>query len=400
MPYLPAILAGEIDADAKSFLQACSVGVGADTFIVNAADNSIDEASVTCLVMGGRSSDPNKIGFAGKPLRDDFTPTGWADDTDYPSGAAQVATIVGGYDHVCNQIAGLIVGGGHNFIKYNASGHSTIVGGSYNIISSGRAFIGAGRRNSITGDEFFGIIVGGDDNEVVDSSYGIAVGGLSNTVTNADWGAILNGQSNTVSAAYSTVINGNGCSISQGYSWVVGLDLTCDYFGSGVIGRNASAPAEYSLTIGGQQLAEKDDRKTYSIVLGRRTTNATSIGMEDNIPMPAGKIVAGVIRAHLVAMRDGSANANNDDDYSMSTYQLELGFFWNGTSGFFHDVSGETSLGAGPTRNMTVIRDNITLASAPQFRLSTGALRINVAGLAATTINWVARLDVTQTIIS
>ena len=67
---------------------------------------------------GGQGSFPNLIGSTGKPVGSAYTPAGWSDDTGYVSGAADVALIGGGYDHIVNQLAGTIVGGGHNFIKY------------------------------------------------------------------------------------------------------------------------------------------------------------------------------------------------------------------------------------------------------------------------------------------
>lgn len=102
----------------------------------NSEDNAIESGCSTCVIGGGGTdSFPNLIGSTGKPVGTDFTPTGWANDIAYVSGTADVALIAGGYDHINNQLAGTIVGGGHNFIKYHSGGHSTIVGGSYNIIA-------------------------------------------------------------------------------------------------------------------------------------------------------------------------------------------------------------------------------------------------------------------------
>lgn len=150
---------------------------------VNSAYNSIDSSPVAYILGGGSNGWPNLIGSTGLPNGSDFAPTDWSADSGYPSGAADVSLIAGGYDNIVNQEAGTIIGGGHNFVKYNSNGHSIIGGGSYNLISSGRSGIFSGRRNTITGaSNAFSFIGGGDDNNIV-GSYSAIPGGLSNAVT-------------------------------------------------------------------------------------------------------------------------------------------------------------------------------------------------------------------------
>jgi len=177
----------DVGATAQTQMFTKDVGIGGivikgnhilDVLTINADDNVIGVDINYALIGGGGSSTyPNLIGDTGKPIGTDFTPPGWEDDTGYVSGAADVGLICGGYDNIVNQIAGIVVGGGHNFIKYNSGGHSVIVGGSYNIIVGARSFIGGGRANAISGQVWLSSIVGGEENEIASGNYGVIPGG-------------------------------------------------------------------------------------------------------------------------------------------------------------------------------------------------------------------------------
>jgi hypothetical protein len=139
-----------------------------DNFTNNSADNSIATGCTQATIGGGglAAGWGNFIGSTGKPSGTDFTPTGWADDADYVEGFADFSTISGGYDNICNQVAGVIAGGGHNFIKYDAGGHSAILAGSYNLIEADRAMIFGGAANSINGNGSYSVILGGYGNDL------------------------------------------------------------------------------------------------------------------------------------------------------------------------------------------------------------------------------------------
>jgi len=156
-----------------------------DNYTVNSGDNTIESGLATCTIGGGgNSSFPNLIGSTGKPAGTGFTPIDWDNDSSYVAESASVATICGGYDHVNNQIAGTICGGGHNFIKYNLDGHSFIGGGSYNLISGARAVICGGQANTVTGGTF-GAILGGNDNNAT-GRCAVILGGEDNDI-NGDY---------------------------------------------------------------------------------------------------------------------------------------------------------------------------------------------------------------------
>jgi|GEM_PF-3343150 len=153
--------------------------------IVNSDYNTIDNSTCAFILGGGGSSTfPNHIGKdGGIPNGADLTPTDWVADTAYVPGSAIVSLICGGYDNINNQIAGIIVGGGHNFIKYNVDGHSIIGGGSYNVISGGRSGIFSGTGNTITGSgNSYSFIGGGGRNNII-GGYSSIPGGRNVNVT-------------------------------------------------------------------------------------------------------------------------------------------------------------------------------------------------------------------------
>jgi hypothetical protein len=161
---------------------------GTDNWCVNATDNVIETASTRNTIAGGGSATgPNKIGSPTKPAGGGATfPVGHnVDDSGYVAESVYVATIGGGYDHINNQLAGTICGGGHNFIKYNAGGHSTIVGGSYHLCVGSYGFIGGGTGNAVAAASGSCSVVGGSLN-VAGGNYSVVVGGLS-SVTSADY---------------------------------------------------------------------------------------------------------------------------------------------------------------------------------------------------------------------
>ena len=109
-------------------------------------------------------------------------------------------TISGGY---CNNITlssfDSIGGGNQNCICYASNG--SVIGGGFNNFIGGTqdgwqcmSFIGSGQYNCITG-----AVSGGQ------ASYGVIPGGCNNTISNSTFSAILGGSGNTVSAGYDHV---------------------------------------------------------------------------------------------------------------------------------------------------------------------------------------------------
>jgi hypothetical protein len=167
-------------------------GSGTDNFCVNSADNAIAADLNTCVIAGGgRNNFPNLIGTTSRPQGSDYDAflTAYVADSGYEAGAADVSTILGGYDHINNQLAGTICGGGHNYLRYNSAGHSTIGGGSYNLVTAARATI---------------------------------AGGTANYIHDGQLSTISGGYKNDVGGDYSAIPGGTECSVDGDYSLAFG----------------------------------------------------------------------------------------------------------------------------------------------------------------------------------
>lgn len=391
---------GEVRVDLVDLLgQAASVAApGTDNFNLNQTDNEIDSAAtVSVITASGSATFPCLIGSTGLPAGTDYTPTGYSADSGYVAGAADVSGILSGYDHIVNSIASVIGGGGHNFIKYNTEGHSGVFSGSYNVIAAGRGLIAGGRRNAISGgaDYVFDAVLSGEDNELVSSKFSYILNGLGNTISSAERSAILGGDSNTISSG-------------ANFSLVFGDTNSCSHLYAHVYGEDGVAPGRNTITLAKRALNEVGDAQVFTSVLAVRTTDATANtnltgSGSAGLVLDATKRTAGTMRILLTAMRDGSADGNNDGVYTQVAYEGTIGFWWDGTDGFLFNAAGESTVTGSPTRDLTLIsqtNNDFTVGAAPNVAINTGALRIRVTGIAATKINWVARIDAVMTIVS
>ncbi|MCF7834659.1 hypothetical protein K9M48_01195 [Candidatus Gracilibacteria bacterium] len=136
------------------------------------------------------------------------------------------SNIAGGQQNVMNNGSsyGFIGGGYSNYIRaqtgYSAT-HSAIVGGYNNSVFSTTSIVGGGSGNIVNDYSDYGVIVGGEDNEIV-GSHGFIGGGRSNSI-NGNYSTIPGGRNAIASHNNSFVRNGDsGISIlaSQGTgSW-------------------------------------------------------------------------------------------------------------------------------------------------------------------------------------
>ena len=358
-------------------------GNGESSFLVGAAFNTIEESLYSCWVAGGRPTSVNKIGSPTHPSGTDWTPPGYEDDTGYVAGSAHVATIGGGYDNICNQIAGTIAGGGHNFIKYNAGGHSVIGGGSYNVVGSNRGFIGGGRANACTGTGEYHAIWTGQDNVVQNCNYGI----------------ILNGNDNEVSGDRATAW-GDTNAVSGDDSLSFGRDNVVTHVSCAMFGEDALSMADRSFGFARNAFREQGDNQVFSTLQSNVTSSASVTNLGNAFTFPAGKIVALTGRVSVVAMLDGSADGNNDSVYTSSHWAGDVGIRWDGTNGIFHNLAGSTALTTSPNQLLPVIQDPLSVGQGPRFRINGGSLRMDVGGLADKRIIWVARYDFVQALVS
>lgn len=279
-----AINLGQLD-------QRITVDQSLDTIILNPASNSIDDPAVTTSVITAASgSQPSRIGSSNQvtlsftssgivaPWRTykvtgtgtvvyngttnasgttfssvygvrTFTATGTAKlkdsasaetDGDYTSGNASVATISGGYDHLNNQLAGTIAGGGHNELRaggshgfigsgslniHNGGSYGAIVAGSQNTLSQEAGGIFVGTANTVSDPvvpSARSIILSGFENQIADNGYSTVVNGYDNRILNTSasgsvgHSAIISGFDNTIDNGAHHMVQGRANSISGG----------------------------------------------------------------------------------------------------------------------------------------------------------------------------------------
>ena len=219
-------------------------------------------------------------------------------DSGYVNGTAYVASILGGYDHLNNQIAGTIAGGGHNELRA-AGNHATIVGGSYNLQKAGLySFIGGGTQNQQSQD--FGVIVGGWGNWITSDNVSGAdesaiVVGQENQIQDAGWGFIGTGlnqrilnPNNTAGMSYNTLLNGTGSTVNGGtHQFGSGLNLT--FWGdssayNSLWGANTTVggTSAYNLLMGSQTVSTNSPRVLSVGTINTITNSTMAVNLGDN----------------------------------------------------------------------------------------------------------------------
>lgn len=423
----------------------------APNFVVYPTANSIDPATQGSTIWGvGWTIFPNKIGAVAKPLGPDGTNAAeWQIDTGYASATlndASVATIGGGYDHINNQIAGTIGGGGHNYIQYNSEGHSYIGGGSYNWIEAGRATILAGTNNRIAGDTYNNIY-GGFTNKILAGGHNVITGGEFNTINNpSNRFVFVSGRNNsvtgtskdsTVSGRAHTVNNDEGGAIigGQGHDFsgtlksaaIAGneIDFTNTQFCGAVGGDDITMTgALYSGSVGGRAnvqtgrssfmaaAEESNDNGARGLFTGRKAQGLgahfqTTIGCNHpttGVLCQAMKVVQGATTtgSNLNAPTDQMVTvgntglttitgnvyvvARNTTDSKTAGYTVNFVAQWDGTTYFLNGATTDLAM----TQIFADASSNIT---APTLAFSAGQLRVRFGGTASKTVNWSAIID-------
>lgn len=423
----------------------------APNFVVYPTANSIDPNTKGSSIWGiGWTTFPNKVGAVSKPTGPDGTNAAeWSDDTGYALATlndASVAAISGGYDHVCNQIAGVIAGGGHNFIEYNVEGHSLIGGGSYNWIQAGRAQINGGTNNRINGDTY-NIINGGFTNKILSGGHNVIAGGEFNTINNTTgkW-CYTYGRKNSVTGTSKdsavigrahTVSNDEGSAVigGQGHDFsgtlkcaaIAGneVDMTNAQFSGAVGGDDITMTgALYSGSVGGRAnvqtgrssfmaaAEESNDNGARGLFTGRK---AQGLGAQFQATIGCNHPTTGVLSQSMVVAQGitttgsnlnapteqmitvGNAGlttisgsvyviARNTTDGKTAGYKVDFVGVWDGTNYFLNGVTADLA--------MTVVYEqassNIT---APTLAFSAGQLRVRFGGTSGKTINWSAVIN-------
>jgi hypothetical protein len=233
-------------------------------------------------------------------------------DSSYVNGQGYVATISGGYDHLNNQIAGTIAGGGHNELR-SGGNHATIVGGSYNVQKAGLySFIGGGTQNHQSQD--FGNIVGGWGNtihsdNVAGTDYSFIGGGTANRITDASTATILNGQNNYIT---------NSASITPS---LVDHNQILNGLGNGIDG------SQHTTILNGSSVLMSGTGSFYNTILNGSSitvSGTTAHALIQGSTITVDSLSRGIIYGDLLTVGSGTHNSLIGQSGVMSGGQFNL----------------------------------------------------------------------------
>jgi hypothetical protein len=385
--------------------------------------NYIDPTVKICVVAGGGDSGSSTRPYeaAGATNRNEI-----GANASYVAGTANYATISGGYDHRNDQLAGTIGGGGHNLLNYQGN-HGTIGGGSlnsvlaashYSVIAGGTSHIigetaaaaystigggqlnkikaatnntiSGGSTNTIEGGTLYSVIGGGFSNSINSSAEAnIICSGRANSITGAaTWTGIVGGRDNTTAAVGSFIGAGRENTINASASYAVAFGERHSVGATGLyslsFGQRVSAVVRGSLNFAGGDFGSVvGSQQGTSFTVGRQTTDATLTELTSAgssvVPLPPSNS-AWAGRITVIGRQQGSTNvAMWSWDFGISRATGNIVIKYGGTA-------------------PTALVDDITVGAVPEIQSGTSAFRIRVTGKAATSIDWVARVDLIQTL--
>lgn len=384
------------------------------------ATQPLDNAIASTIVGGAHHRIRRPLSTADKdPLHTNAIPT------NSPSAAYPTHGFIGGggYHYIHNGDDGVINGGYGNSIAgsvavggtnaYSYSGHfsfvgagvynavnatqSCIVGGASNKVDLPLSTVGGGTNNIITQTNFGttllsgGTIAGGLNNETRQSSaafigggdgnkigqstlandwgsYCVIGGGLNNLVgtTAYSWGAaVLSGWNNQSQALYATVVGGQNNRAMKQYTTA--------------IGNEANANIDGAFTQASTKFLNIGDAQSSVLVIKVQTTSATATALTSmGAALAVPSDTAWAFRCLIVA-RATASDTNG-------AYQV---------TGLVKNNTGTAALVGTPTVT-TIAEDAGAAAWDVTVAVSGANLEIRGTGAAATTINWVGRLELSE----
>lgn len=413
----------------------------------NRGVNYARSSAVALTLYGGGNDYPNKIGVTNWiPVVDLTEDTNfWINLGWYDTGATDsmdVTTISGGYDHLNNQIAGTIAGGGHNELRVGGettSGHGVIGGGARNKILSGdyetiaggrlnvitnsdNASIGGGAYNAILdsqstwGSGFSNIFrasafsagfgrlnyatnspqsfMSGESDLVSGSSYATAAGYLQkvysslgatslgyNNVTSNSSGGVTLGRDGFNAANFGGVIWGQGNSIPAANS---PTDFVGDY--SGVSGNFAVSRGYGARNHSSYRFSSSGDAQYGTYLLGR-SMNVAGPSSSTELRLNASSAFINV-PTNSVWTCTALINAASSDGTLWAAWKMEF----VATKG----AAGAISFPATTTTRLAVSSNNATnwlIAPYSRALTSDNFLGLRATSEAGVTVKWHARLD-------
>lgn len=241
-----------------------------------------------------------------------------------------------------------------------ASGNWAVIsGGNLNTASGTESFIGGGTTNVNSGSQ--GVLVGGSTN-TLSAIQGVVAGGSTNN-SSADYGVIGGGFGNIVSGIHSCVPGGRQASTR------------------GLMGVLAHASGRFGTT---------GDAQAARYVLRRNTTDATLSGLSADGGLPAATTSI-VLPNNSVYAFEALITAKVTTFGDRATYKITGQVSRNASA-------AATQIDGAPTvTTIATIGGASAWTVAAVANTTLGSLEIRVAGVAATTINWVSRVETVET---
>lgn len=328
---------------------------GATNQVGGSSANTIDPGAYAAAIAGGGTA------YVGGTC----TINGTSCKNEISNAGSNYSFIGGGVDNVIAtdqaSQASTIGGGGHNLVN-QADGHGTIAGGSTNSCTGG-AGIG------------YCAIGGGSTNSVAGNLSGVA-GGFTNSVgAGADYSSILGGNSNAIgaNADYACILGGLSGSLTKTFACGYGREFAARYYGG--------------FTQASRKFSTVGDAQTSVVTMLKQTTDATadvelfldgSAGAE-RIVLPSGSSFA--VRATIIGRRASSG------------FESKM---WS-CDGLIHNNGGTTAMAAAITPTAIANDANAsTWTIKCQASDAVDAFQILVTGENSKTVNWVARVELTE----
>jgi hypothetical protein len=275
------------------------------------------------------------------------------------SGTNSIQTVNG--SNIANGNYSTVSGGSHNTAS---DVYSTVAGGYRNTAGGSQSTVAGGRWNTASGDYSF---IGGGKYHAA-TTYGTVSGGFQNSA-NGTAGTIGGGRWNTASGTYSAIGGGRENTASGVYSNISGgFSASATHYGE-------RAQASGKFTYSG-------DAQRMSLVARRTTTDATPgqelflDGSSARLTIPAA--TAWNFNVRVVAYAAASTVAG-----------------WNIRGVIKNNTATVSLVGSNASENW---KDSALLsANASVVADDTNkTLSVQVAGIASTTIRWVASIEITQ----
>ena len=350
-------------------LTAVSAATNADFAIIPKGNGAIIADIPDGLVAGG-----NKRGTGAVDLQ-----MSRLVNTEVASGSNSVVS--GGYRNTASNTDSSVGGG----IQNTASGtQSRVGGGNQNTASSDYSTVGGGTSNTASASR---TTVAGGSSCTATAYSATTTGGFGNTSTN-NYASNLGGQGNTASGQYATVIGGATNSASGSYALAGGVNSIANANFSQALGYGGNVNSIIGRNAYGKLHTAVGDAQTSTFIFAQRTTNATITTFTID--------GAGAATNNQLILNNNSSYRFKGTIIAKQTATTNVAAW---------DIDGLLVRGANAA-STTLIVSNVTLVSnlalfgTPILTADTtnGGLKIQITGLLATNIQWVANIQTTEVI--